>query len=86
MAKKAETKVLTKTVKSTVSIKEIREKSVKELNEMLIEVKKDFAEASRSHAAGELVNPQVLGMFRKTIARVKTMMVQKTREAKGKED
>jgi ribosomal protein L29 len=86
MAKKAETKVTTKTVKSTVTTEELRKQSLTELAETLKSVKADLAEANRSHAAGELVNPRVLAMFKKTIARVQTLMVEKAREAKGKED
>ena len=88
MAKKAiETKATTKTVKATVSASDLRKQSVKELSETLKTVKADLAEARRTHSAGELVNPRVLGMFKKTIARVQTLMVEKSREeAKGKED
>ena len=86
MAKKAETKVTTKTVKSTVSTEDLRKQSVAELNDTLKTVKADLAEAKRSHGAGELVNPRVLSMFKKTIARVQTLIVEKTREAQRKED
>jgi len=86
MAKKVETKVTTKTVKSTVAVEDLRKESIAELNDTLETVKADLAEARRSHAAGELVNPRVLSMFKKTIARVQTLIVEKTREAKRKED
>ena len=86
MAKKAETKVTTKTVKSTVSTEDLRKQSVAELDDTLTTVKADLAEAKRSHGAGELVNPRVLSMFKKTIARVQTLMVEKAREAERKED
>lgn len=86
MAKKAETKVTTKTVKSTVSTEDLRKQSVAELDDTLTTVKADLAEAKRSHGAGELVNPRVLSMFKKTIARVQTLIVEKTREAQRKED
>jgi ribosomal protein L29 len=86
MAKKAETKVTTKTVKSTVTTEDLRNQSVAELKETLISVRSDLAEARRSHVAGELVNPQVLAMFKKTIARVLTLIAQKSREVERKED
>ena len=86
MAKKAETKVTAKTVKSTVTTKDLRSQTVAELNDTLKTVKADLADAKRSHAAGELVNPRVLSMFKKTIARVQTLIVEKTREAERKED
>jgi ribosomal protein L29 len=86
MAKKAETKVTSKTVKSTVTTKDLRTQSLEELAETLKTVKADLAEARKSHAAGELVNPQVLALFKKTIARVQTLIVEKAREAERKED
>lgn len=86
MAKKADTKVEVKNVKSTVTVKDLQGQSLKELAETLKTVRADLAEARRSHAAGELVNPRVLSMFKKTIARVQTLMVEKAREDKGKED
>ncbi len=86
MAKKAETKVEVKNVKSTVAVEDLRGQSLKELAETLKTVRADLAESRRTHAAGELVNPQVLSMFKKTIARVQTLMVEKAREDKGKED
>ena len=87
MAKKAETKVTTKNVKSTVTTEELRKQTLAELAETLKSVKADYAEAAKSHAAGELVNPRVLAMNKKTIARVKTLIVEKTREeTERKED
>lgn len=87
MAKKvAETKTKAKVVKSTTTVKELRGQSIKELAETLKSIKTDLAEAQRSHAAGELVNPRVLGGFKKTIARVNTLMKEKALETKGKED
>lgn len=89
MAKKktVDTKASVKTVKSTVTVKELRAKSAKELAEVLKTTKADLVEASRMHAAGELVNPRVLGNLRKTIARIYTLMVEKAlEEVKGKED
>lgn len=87
MAKKTEDKK--STVKSTVTIVELREKSVKELREMLAQVKKDLSEASRMLVAGELVNPRVIAATRKTVARINTLINEKSTEesnAKGKED
>ena len=88
MAKKAvETKPkAAKTVKPTSTVKELRAQSAKELAETLKSVQADLAEARRTHAAGELVNPRVLSMFKKTIARVQTLLKEKALEAKGKED
>lgn len=86
MAKKQIAESKQPVVKATVSIADLRKNSVKGLAETLKTVKTDLADARRSHAAGELVNPRVLGIFKKTIARVQTVMVEKTRETNGKED
>ena len=87
MAKKQTADSKKPAVKATVSVADLRKQSVKELTETLKSVRNDLAEARRSHAAGELVNPRVLAKFKKTIARVQTLMVEQSREeAKGKED
>ena len=85
MAKKAETKAEVKTVKSTVTAKELRDMTHEELAKQLTDVRKDLADARRSHVAGELVNPRVIGKTRKTIARIQTLLAEKV-TAKGKED
>lgn len=85
MAKKAE-KATPKAVKPTTTVKELRAQSVEDLSKTLKDAKADFTEMLRTHAAGELVNPRVLSLQRKTIARVNTLLVEKSLEAKGKED
>ncbi|MFZ1258125.1 MAG: 50S ribosomal protein L29 [Candidatus Saccharimonas sp.] len=47
-------------------------KTVDELQTDLLTKVQDLAAAKRSHVAGELVNPRVLGELRKDIARTKT--------------
>ena len=85
--KAVETKAAAKSVKSTVTVKELRSKTAADLAETLKATKADLAEASRMNAAGELVNPRVLPGLRKTIARIHTLMVEKaTPDVKGKED
>ncbi|MGB3946037.1 MAG: 50S ribosomal protein L29 [Candidatus Saccharimonadales bacterium] len=42
------------------------------LSEQLAAKRADMMEAQKSHAAGELVNPRVLGSLRKEIARLLT--------------
>lgn len=65
---------------------DLRKEDLKVLASKLVDVQKDLTEAHRTHAAGELVNPRVLRNYRKDIARLKTVMVEKAREASGKED
>lgn len=42
--------------------------------ELLIDARADLLAAQKSHAAGELVNPRILGKYRKDIARLMTMV------------
>ena len=44
----------------------------KSLVEQLTDARKDLLEAKKSHRGGELVNPKVLGSYRKQIARIMT--------------
>lgn len=73
-------------VKVTYSATELRGKEVKVLLDDLVTVKADLADARRSLAAGELVNPNVINKYRKAIARIQTVIVQKARVDQGKED
>lgn len=98
MAKKdAETKEVKKTVKksekttttatkATFAPKDLRGKDIKVLLDDLKANKADLADARRSLAAGELVNPNVISNYRKTIARIQTIIVEKARLDHGKED
>ena len=55
-----------------------------ELHDKLAEMRKEYVESTRSHAAGELANPRVLTAQRRDIARVKTAL--KAQQSKGKDD
>ena len=56
-------------------------KTAAELASELATKQQDLIDAKRSHKAGELVNPRVLGVTRKEIARLYTAI----RETKAKE-
>ena len=56
-------------------------KTADELQKDLAAKQQDLIDAKRSHKAGELVNPRVLGVTRKEIARLHTAI----RETKAKE-
>lgn len=87
MAKKQTADSKQPTVKATISVADLRGQSLEELTETLRTVRADLAEARRALVAGELINPRLISMYRKTIARVQTLMVEKSREeSKGKED
>ncbi|MBI3889297.1 50S ribosomal protein L29 [Candidatus Saccharibacteria bacterium] len=61
----------TKTTKKTAAPKKAAEvKTLDQLREELATKKADQIAAKRSHAAGELVNPRVLTVTRKEIARL----------------
>ena len=88
-AKATEIKTVTtaKVVKNGfASAKDLREKSVKDLAARLVELNKDLADARRGLAAGDLMNPRVIGNYKKEIARLKTVLVEKARTDQGKED
>lgn len=47
-------------------------KSLEALHAEVAAKRKDLMESTRSHRAGELINPRVLGQIRKEIARLET--------------
>lgn len=49
-------------------------KSIEEMKAELQSKRNDLLEARKSHAAGELVNPKVLSVYRKDIARLLTQI------------
>ena len=51
--------------------------TVEELKKQLDQKRNDLLEAKRSHAAGELVNPKALRIYRKDIARLLTQIKEK---------
>lgn len=63
-----------------MDIKELSKLSQAELNEKLVELRSDYINTKKSHAAGELANPRVLTKTRKAIARVKTLIAANNRK------
>ena len=62
-----------KSVKKTVKKAEaVVVKTVEELREDLAKAVQELTDSRRSHAQGELVNPHILTVQRKAIARIKT--------------
>ena len=59
-------------------IKEIRALSVADLNKKLDELKKDLFMLRMQHATNQLDNPMQLAAVKKDIARVKTIIREKT--------
>ncbi|NCU30461.1 50S ribosomal protein L29 [Candidatus Saccharibacteria bacterium] len=82
-SKPAEIKTNNKLMKTT---KDLRSNNLQELTDQLLAVRNNLSDARRSLVAGELVNPRVINSYKKEIARLKTIMVEKAREATGKED
>lgn len=60
------------TTKKPVAKKAVEVKSIDDLRNDLAAKRNDLLESKRSHRAGELVNPRVLGATRKEIARLHT--------------
>lgn len=46
----------------------------KSVEEQLKDVRQDLLDAQKSHRSGELVNPRVIGQYRKQIARLMTKL------------
>ncbi len=67
MAEKSTTKTTKKTAKAAPVVK-----SAEELKKDLAAKQNDLLEARKGHRAGELVNPRVITLTRKEIARLKT--------------
>ena len=59
-------------------IKEVRALSVEKLEEKLQELKKDLFMLRMQHATNQLENPMQLAAVKKDIARVKTIIREKT--------
>lgn len=59
-------------------------KTLEELQQALVTVRQDVIDARKSHAQGELVNPHVLTVKRKEIARLLTAI--KATELAAKEE
>lgn len=57
-----------------MKVAELRKQKPAELSKLLTSTQKDLADARRGLAAGELVNPRVITIHRKTIARIMTVM------------
>ena len=58
--------------------KELKNLSVEELNKKLNDLKKDLFMLSMQHATNQLDNPMQLNAVKKDIARVKTIIREKT--------
>jgi ribosomal protein L29 len=66
----ADVKTTKKTTKSTQKATEV--KTLEQLTADLATKQNDLLEAKRGHRAGELVNPRVITLTRKEVARLKT--------------
>ena len=62
----------------TKELKEIRSLSVEKLEEKLQELKKDLFMLRMQHATNQLDNPMQIAAVKKDIARVKTIIREKT--------
>lgn len=73
----ATAKTTKKTAKPATEVK-----TSAELQKQLSEKQADLLTAFQSHKAGELTNPRVLKALRRDIARIKTELTSKSKEAK----
>ena len=58
-------------------IEEIRELSIEELNDKVLELKKELFDLRFQQATGQLEQPSQLSKTKKTIARIKTVITEK---------
>lgn len=56
--------------------KAVEVKTLDQLKEELVKIQNDYRESRRSHQMGELVNPRVLTVQRKSVARALTAIKQ----------
>ncbi|HTK39850.1 MAG TPA: 50S ribosomal protein L29 [Patescibacteria group bacterium] len=73
----ATAKTTPKTAKPATEVK-----TATQLEKQLTEKNADLLSAYQSHKAGELANPRVLKSLRRDIARIKTELTSKSKEAK----
>lgn len=73
--KKTAAKAAPKTAKKVTEVK-----TPETIREELVKLQADHLESRKSHAQGELVNPHVLTVQRKNIARLHTALAQATKE------
>ncbi len=83
VTKKQDTKAPKAAVKKAVKKVDYRSMSAADLHKLLAEKHQDLLDSRRSLMGGELVNPRVLGVTRKDIARIKTAI--RTVDAADKE-
>ena len=60
-----------------MKVKEVRELSTEQLNQKLVELKKDLFMLRMQHATNHLDNPVKISAVRRDIARVKTVLREK---------
>ncbi len=63
--------------------KEFRQKSTNELRTELLQLRREQFNLRMAQATGQSVKPDQFGKVRKNIARLKTVMGEQTRAAKG---
>ena len=67
-----------------MSAKELRNKSAEDLSEELLKLRKEQFALRMQRATGQGIKPNEFGRVRKSIARVKTVMREKTLAVAGK--
>lgn len=68
------------------AVKAAEVKTLDQLKEELVTLQNDYRESQRSHRMGELVNPRVLTVQRKAIARALTAISLASKEAVKEEN
>ena len=66
-----------------IKTKELRELSVEQLNEKVLELKKDLFNLRLAHATNQLDNPTKIADVKRDIARIKTVLRERELAAKA---
>ena len=82
----ADAKKTTKASTPKTSKKAVEVKTIEQLNDDLVKLQGEHLESRKSHRAGELVNPHVLTVQRKNIARAHTAIAAAKRSAVKEEN
>ena len=63
-----------------MKISEIREMSIEDINKKIVELKNELFEMRMKQATGRLEKPHMINKLRKDVARLKTVLTEKSKD------
>ena len=63
-----------------MKISEIREMSIEDINKKIVELKNELFEMRMKQATGSLEKPHMINKLRKDVARLKTVLTEKSKD------